>query len=131
MKLIPVPTNKPLLDVLPIVVFTMPLEVLAHDRKFLESGALEELNDVRQPAWRDDPSKISYRGSFNVMGRVGHATHWGVRAIQTPAIWLYLMENHGLKDGDFYMFTNALPSFVHELNVVSMAKAAATARGSK
>ncbi|MCL5459812.1 hypothetical protein M3M33_14345, partial [Loigolactobacillus coryniformis] len=44
---------------------------------------------------------------------VGTGTHWGARIVKTPAIWEYLKTYMGLQDGDMYVFSNSLPSFIH------------------
>jgi hypothetical protein len=108
---------------LPIKVNYFPLEVLALDDNFIKSGALEEINDVRQPEWRSSPGKLSYRGTFQVMGQVGVGTQWGVRNLETPAIWNYLQNYYGLQDGDFYLFSNALPTFAQTLGIKSFGRA--------
>lgn len=109
--------NAHLLKELPIKVHFLPLEILSLDDRFISSGALEEINDVRMPTWREGTGKILYSGTFQVMGQIGTGTHWGSRIVKTPAIWEYLEKYMGMKEGDMYVFSNALPSFIHTLGV--------------
>jgi hypothetical protein len=115
--------NEQFVSNLPIKIYGFPLEVLGLDDEFVTSGALDDINDVRQPDWRLAPSKLSYRGTFILMGQIGVGTQWGVRNVLTENLWQYLKLNHKLNDGDYYMIANALPTFAQTLNVMSYAKA--------
>lgn len=100
----------------------MPLEVLSLDEEFITSGALDDINDVRQPGWQDNPKSLSYRGTFIVMGQVGVGTQWGTRNVITEKLWKYL-EKYGIGDKEFYLITNALPTMSHTLGITTFAKA--------
>lgn len=115
--------NEQYLESLPIMIHTFPIEVLSMDDDFILSGALDEINDVRQPTWRENPSKLSYRGTFTVMGQIGVGTQWGVRNVVTNNLWNYLKSKFNMLDGEYYIFTNALPTFIQTTNIKSFAVA--------
>lgn len=115
--------NEQYLESLPIILHTFPIEVLSMDDDFILSGALDDLNDVRQPDWRSNTSKLSYRGTFTVMGQIGVGTQWGVRNVITNNLWNYLKSKFGMQDGEYYLFTNALPTFSQTTKIKSFAVA--------
>lgn len=115
--------NEQYLNQLPFLIHTFPIEVLSMDDNFILSGALDDLNDVRQPDWRTNTAKLSYRGTFTIMGQIGVGTQWGVRNVETKNLWDYLISSFGMKAGDYYLFTNALPTFSQTTKIKSFAVA--------
>lgn len=115
--------NATYLGELPFIVHTFPIEVLSMHDEFILSGALDELNDVRQPDWRTNTAKLSYRGTFTIMGQIGVGTQWGVRNVKTEKLWNYLLNNFDIEVGDYYLFTNALPTFSQTTKIKSFAVA--------
>lgn len=120
--------NKKFIPNMPFIFYTFPLEVLSLDEDFITSGALDDINDVRRPEWRDNPKILSYRGTFTMMGQLGVSTQWGVRNVATTKLWEYLVTKFGMKDGDYYTITNALPTFSETLGLTTFAKAVMLAK---
>lgn len=108
-------TLPPLADVnrdikLPFILHTFPIEVLFWDEDFVASGALDDINDVRLPDWRDKPRTVNYRGTFIITGQIGHSMQWAARDVETTNLFNYLKSKYGLKDGDYIQITNSIPT---------------------
>ncbi len=120
--------NLPLQTQIPFVVYSFPLEVLLLDDDFVLSKALDDLNDVRKPEWREKPYAINYRGTFVVNGAIGKSMQLASRDVETPNLWGYLKDKFKLKDGDYIQITNAIPTYIRLGGVVSVAASVTKAK---
>ncbi len=120
--------NIPLQGQLPFIVYSFPLEVLLLDDDFITSKALDDLNDVRKPEWREKPYALNYRGTFVVNGAIGKSMQWASRDVETPNLWAYLQAKFNLKDGDYIQITNAIPTYIRLGGVMSVAASVTKAK---
>lgn len=120
--------NIPLQTQIPFTVYSFPLEVLLLDDDFVTSLALDDLNDVRKPEWREKPYAINYRGTFVVNGAIGKSMQWAARDVETPNLWNYLRTKFNLKDGDYIQITNAIPTYIRIGGVMSISSSITKAK---